>query len=260
VSAMMEELREKAMKTLHDAETAYAVTDITNTFSAFLWYLRSAEEEKAIDTLWSVRDDIVYVDDGRGYRGQRSVRAFLVDARKNLREEKLALLAQKYPGEYSKDSNMLGIGDYNMQWPANSYLRIADDNQTAKGVWWTPGLFSETDENKNLQAYMRVVNYGVEFVNEDGKWKIWHLREFPEFSFPVDQDTADLNAGSENTGAEYELRRRMDAHGVQSNLQGNYSGAYSPTKVPTGDYSLFEPYDTWEDRFSCTRNAEEGLK
>lgn len=254
---MYEELRANALKTLDEAKMAFAYTEISNVFSAYIWYLRSAEEQKALDTLWSERDDIVYVEDGRGYRGQAAVRGFLVEARENMRREKLKKLAELFPDEIKNEDQYLGAGDYEMHWPANSHIRVANDLQTAKGVWWTPGIISEVGADGELLPYFRTVNYGCDFIFENGAWKIWHLREFPEFSFAVDQANVDMTGREGESGAEYELRRRLDAVPVESNLRGKAIGLYSRTRVPASIADIVAPYDTWSPEMSCTREDKE---
>ena len=63
-------------------------------------------------------------------------------------------------------------------------IEIAGDGKTAKGVWdsFQPGVNNADDVGS-----MAWIKYGVDFVKEDGVWKIWHLQLFPIFSTPWDK-------------------------------------------------------------------------
>lgn len=75
-------------------------------------------------------------------------------------------------------------------------IEIAGDGQTAKGLWIVNGLESglvDPENAKNMPAWMfekEMVNgkkvwmhnvyikYGVDFIKQDGEWKIWHFHCF----------------------------------------------------------------------------------
>ncbi len=66
-------------------------------------------------------------------------------------------------------------------------IEVADDRETAKGVWISPGheTFPMGDLPKPHWSWGR---YAVDFVREDGKWKIWHLHVLTTFRTPYDTD------------------------------------------------------------------------
>jgi hypothetical protein len=75
-------------------------------------------------------------------------------------------------------------------------IEVAEDGETAKGVWIMTGLesgltapeeatnvpdfFFEPDEvdGKRVWAHWVWCKYGVDFLKQDGRWKIWHFRCF----------------------------------------------------------------------------------
>lgn len=75
-------------------------------------------------------------------------------------------------------------------------IEVAADGQTAKGLWIVNGLESgltDPEHAKNMPAWMfekQEVNgkkvwmhnvylkYGVDFIRQDGEWKIWHFHCF----------------------------------------------------------------------------------
>ncbi|MGD9209481.1 MAG: nuclear transport factor 2 family protein [Desulfobacteraceae bacterium] len=73
-------------------------------------------------------------------------------------------------------------------------IEVAGDLKTAKAVFVSPGhitgdMFSAKKEFKAHWAWMR---YGLDFINEDGEWKIWHLHVYGQFMVPVGQSWVDL--------------------------------------------------------------------
>ena len=63
-------------------------------------------------------------------------------------------------------------------------IEIAGDGKTAKGVW---DSFGPNITNPDQVGSWLWTKYGVDFVKEDGVWKIWHLQVNPIFNTPYDR-------------------------------------------------------------------------
>lgn len=63
-------------------------------------------------------------------------------------------------------------------------IEVAGDGRTAKGVW---DSFGPTISGPDDVGGWLWLKYGVDFVKEDGVWKIWHLRAYPIFSTKYDK-------------------------------------------------------------------------
>jgi hypothetical protein len=63
-------------------------------------------------------------------------------------------------------------------------IEVAADGKTAKGVWdsFGPNINSASDIGNWLW-----VKYGVDFIKEDGAWKIWHLQVYALFNTPFNK-------------------------------------------------------------------------
>ena len=63
-------------------------------------------------------------------------------------------------------------------------VEVAADGQTAKGVWdsFGPNISSGTEIGNWLW-----VKYGVDFIKEEGAWKIWHMQVYALFNTPFDK-------------------------------------------------------------------------
>lgn len=85
-------------------------------------------------------------------------------------------------------------------------IEVAGDDQTARGVWDSPGIDTGAGESMANWAWVR---YAVDFKKIKGEWKIWHLSVLPvwraaygeEWSKMVSKDSAGRMSGGGNTGA-----------------------------------------------------------
>jgi len=70
-----------------------------------------------------------------------------------------------------------GVGQLLLHVTTTAIIEVAEDGQTAKCFWYSPGMIAESGQNANTiwEAY------GVDFVKENGKWKMWHLHMFTDF-------------------------------------------------------------------------------
>ncbi len=70
-----------------------------------------------------------------------------------------------------------------MMWYATDtpIVVVAEDGQTAKGLWTSQGVDTWREGDKHPDAYWRWGYYAVDFINEKGTWKIWHMTFYPLF-------------------------------------------------------------------------------
>ena len=62
---------------------------------------------------------------------------------------------------------------------ATPMIEIAGDLKTAKGVWYSPGIEAVTGPDRaEPQALWSFGAYAVDFIYENGNWKIWHMHWF----------------------------------------------------------------------------------
>jgi len=80
-------------------------------------------------------------------------------------------------------------------------VEIAEDRQTAKGIWYTPGIVGEYKEDGTNSSQWMWEKYGVDFVRENGKWKVWHMKVYTDFSAPVGEAIGSMAGGPPGGGA-----------------------------------------------------------
>lgn len=59
-------------------------------------------------------------------------------------------------------------------------IEIAEDGETAQGMWYSPGCVTDGGGAKWV-----IVKYAIDFIKEDGEWKIWHLFAARDMVNPV---------------------------------------------------------------------------
>lgn len=119
-------------------------------------------------------------------------------------------------------------------------IEIAGDGQTAQGMWFTPGFGPIERENYDpkdgqpLQGEWIYEHYAVDFIKENGQWKIWHMFVAGDFNFEA--------------GTKYE-EPEMDCGGQE--IKWTAPGVLSVPRLATAKWgwSRFphwpEPYETW---------------
>jgi hypothetical protein len=85
------------------------------------------------------------------------------------------------PGE---EAPGLVPGQLHMHSMLTPVIEIAADGKTAKGVWDSFGPNIQTGNEVGNWLWTK---YGVDFIKEEGVWKIWHLQVYAMFNTPYDK-------------------------------------------------------------------------
>jgi hypothetical protein len=72
-------------------------------------------------------------------------------------------------------------GTLKMHMLTTALIQVAGDGQTAKGIWYSPGFLTEIGADGKPKSAWDFQRYGVDFIKEDGKWKIWHMVAYTDF-------------------------------------------------------------------------------
>ena len=161
-----------------EAEKARAYRDCHNIMSTYSYY-HSASRHKEYMGLWAKRDDCTLEMPWGIYDGYDSIyKCYVVDhgSREDMPKERL----------YGRDAKPMLF----MHHLDTTVLVVADDAMTARGAWLSPGHATGPDfeHEDQFKASWQFSKYGVDFIKEDGVWKIWHMRVYPLFKGPVGED------------------------------------------------------------------------
>jgi len=118
-------------------------------------------------------------------------------------------------------------------------IEVAGDGKTAKGVWMSPGLETRKNpETGEFVAYWLWGNYGVDFVEEDGTWRIWHVHVYPYMMTPYDKSWVEPWVAR--------LQRLPDE--TKPDRPAPSSSLYSTTAEIRYDPVPPEPYETFDEK------------
>ena len=170
-----------------------------------------------------------------------------------------------------------GVGQLLLHVTTTAIIEVAEDGQTAKCFWYSPGMIAESGQNANTiwEAY------GVDFVKENGKWKMWHLHMFTDFmgSFYLSLGGSSMGMGGPpgpppggggpgGPGGEQQAWQGEGGAQVASETAHDY--LYSPqyqefsSNRLRSDMEIFLPvaYETWsfdDENYGPTRAEYEGF-
>lgn len=147
-----------------------------------------------------------------------------------------------------------GMGQLLLHVTTTAIIEVAEDGQTAKGYWYSPGMIAESGQSANSiwEAY------GADFIKEDGEWKLWHLHMYTDFMCAFG-DT--FTSSSDKSNA-------MPGNGGPGGPGGNgVPGNGEPPEMPEGgfpegdapDFSVSEgnaPTDAGEAEETADKNVD----
>ena len=132
------------------------------------------------------------------------------------------------------------VGNLVMHNPVCPVIEVAGDGKTAKGVWIGIGLLGvKNRETGELEGIWEWDKYGVDFIKEDGEWKIWHHHIYRLLhGWNVDGKWIDQFSAEEPFKAP-----TPDGPAIDDN-------PYTPDTVQRMVPKPPEPYETWDETVS----------
>jgi hypothetical protein len=143
-----------------------------------------------------------------------------------------------------------GAGNISFRTLTTPIIYVAGDGKTAKAYWYTPGFQANimNGEGSSIWSYEK---YAIDFVKEDGAWKIWHFHVYNDWEIPMGADLAKyaIEQSKNTQKAGGPPVRQEFANAYKDTVFGE---PYSVTKVPNQFKSPRppEPYCTFSDTFS----------
>lgn len=162
-----QEMLELLTLKLERLEAAEACRNLMGKYS---YYHTASRNQEYLD-LWAKRDDDLLVMPFGTFTGYEGVKACYLDGHGDRSDEK------------TLDFLRGGVFMHEMD---TEVLEVAEDGQTAKGAWLSPGHETYVDRmpggDGKAHAEWCWGKYAVDFIKDDaGEWKIWHMRLYPLF-------------------------------------------------------------------------------
>jgi hypothetical protein len=224
------------------------VYEIQNVMSMHEYYHGACMHEEEMDAIWAQKTPGIAFEEaflnGR-YVGLDAVRGYYVDFFKGFFKEELQRVREIFPQMRDEPENERAFGVQILHTLTTPVIEVAEDRQTAKGVWLSPGYVTAPVEGR-LQAFWHWDRYAIDFAREDGGWKIWHLWVGKDFSTPYEKSW--VEAALDRAPA-IQLDAVPGFPKPNALSLGPYAG-YSPFKVAQFVPIPPVPYRTFGETFS----------
>ena len=223
---------------LHMADVVEDTTAIANIMGSFT-FLNCYKLHQRQFKDWSQNEPTLTLNNGK-YVGYEAVKGFMVDYNQEQTKWANQVMRELYPEELGgkSDEEIWAVGSNTVLNFTTPIIEVAFDGQTAKGMWYVYGATTEV-YSKGPKAAWNFGRCAVDFIKEDGQWKIWHMIMFTDIQCPV----------GGNWG-----RDKMYAHeGVaipEPTVKEHYYTSYGEDFISLVAPALPEPYDTFANTFS----------
>lgn len=204
-------------------------------------------EKSMFKEYWSCRDDVSMGMNNGWYVGRESIAGWF-DAIDQSTVLKAALLKADLPEKIGDmdDAKLYGIGDFDVKPLGTPVIELADDLQTAKGIWYSQGSKADVEASGPV-SYWTWGIFAVDFIYENGAWKIWHLQYLEDIKCLCGQTWAEPAKLFPDVAAYMALKElELPEPNVKVCLREYYSPNRPMAKMPP----LPEPYTTFADTFS----------
>ena len=155
--------------------------EIKNLMGRFTRALLHKEEREILTRFWSSREDICLGLNDGWYLGRESVGGYYAYL-----AEKMALSDELIKARFhglAELQNAKGIGYLEMKALSTDLVEVAEDGCTAKGMWGCSGQLPEFTTSGPV-TNLTFGTYAVDFVREDGEFKILHMQYLEEIHHP----------------------------------------------------------------------------
>jgi hypothetical protein len=228
-------------------QRALAYGEIQNVIAAHTYCYEAQKQAYEIETFWSKRDDISY---GAQNVGREAVINYFVKTNDAAHKAKLKRMSELFPDEVKNVPENEGIGDMVIHLVTTPYIEVAGDCETARGLWYVPSVNVEIDQDGEPVPVTIWEKCEVDFIKEEGKWKIWHFTQWVQFAAPLEKSLVD---GSWQLNRPFfspqplEGRQAAQQPMEPSQTRNGKDQAYSTKRVADWRPELPKPYNTWDD-------------
>lgn len=142
-------------------------------------------ENQMYETYWSRANDVCLGLNNGYYQGASAVKAYYTGYAEDLMK-KSKLIQKKYPKalEDLSDEDVYGAGMMDMKSLVAPVIEIAEDDQTAKGIWTIHGMNTKLTPSGQIGCWERGY-VAADFVWENNEWKVWHLLYVKDLDAPA---------------------------------------------------------------------------
>ena len=171
----------KEMTAEQMARKALDYTEVLNTMSRHMYYHAASKNCEELEAIWAKKQpDVRWIIHGNVYEGWEALHYYYCESSKKRHMPGVEQVAKFYPIEVSEKN--MGIGGMILHVQDTPVIEIAGDGKTAQGLWYSPGMIAGIGEDGKPHGRWMWEKYGVDFIKEDGVWKLWKIRWVHQYS------------------------------------------------------------------------------
>lgn len=225
------------------------VYEIQSVMSRHAWYYSAGQHQRELDELFAQRQPDLSFGTNAGYWvGMQSIRKFYVDWFKIQARKDLEYLSKKHPEVKNVPENLLA-GTSMIHTMTTPLIVVADDGRTAKGLFYSPGQVTQTPLGQPAANWMWE-RYAIDFIKEDGAWRIWHFNVFTDFAITPGADWTKPQSAPQIVLQPGEVPPWQDPDAPQPDIAMDTYQSYSITAVRGEKPRIPVPYRTFSETFS----------
>jgi len=218
------ELEEKIKKLEGEIERLKAVHEIQNLMSKYEYYHTADMQEETVELFAKKTPDVsAEIADWGVYEGVEGIKRLFLGVHRLIPDR---------------------TGTMFIHTLTTPVIEVAKDGKTAKAIWLSPGVETTRDKKGRLRAYWAWCKYGVDFIKEDGKWKIWHFHVYPIFMTYYEKSWVETSSRK----VEREERGFHIPEHLKPDRPTTYYWEYSPTAKTENIPPPPEPYEKWDGK------------
>lgn len=225
---------------------------IKNLMGKYVNCLLLNRQGEIFDAFFSKRPDVSLTFNDGSYVGPQNISGyFAVLVERNKLSARL--LQQRLPEKLGDktEEELYGIGPFHVKPLTAPVIEVAEDGETAKGLWFCLGCNAEVT-SRGPEASWTWGYFAGDFVYENDDWKIWHLQYLNDVDSLCGQSWGKAVESYPELAEFAPLKDfRLPPYTVQETVRP----LYTVDRPLTGAPRLPEPYRTFSETFSYGKEA-----
>ncbi len=224
------------------------IREIENIMGKVTYYGIYCWDKKVWDEMWCKKAPEPTLGFNNGYyKGYDAISGYY-DACVELMKVRTEAVKAANPAEFADKTvdEIFGVGSLDVNNFTTPIIELADDMKTAKGLWYYMRGNTNYDET-GIATYHQWGWVGVDFVYEDGAWKIWHMVNAEDLNFRAGTSWVEK---AEPLPVLNEYAAIADFKFPQPNVPGTIYELWHDRRKSVDFPGVPQPYGTFADTFS----------
>lgn len=222
------------------------IREIKNLMGRYVVSLTLKKEGAIFSDFWSRSEDVCLGFNDGYYKGAESVSSYYAKIHE-YNALKATVIQKLFPEKLGQmDQEQLhGVGNMELKPISTPVIEIAEDGESAKGIWHSLGTYFDVTPSGPV-SFWTMGFYAVDFVKEDGQWRIYDLL----YAEDVNSIAGQSWAGEQKPFPELEAFATLKGFELpKPNIPCEVRQLYNPGRPRMEVPRLPEPYTTFRDTF-----------